>query len=330
MALGAFLDSPELVAPVAFESGRPFVERPDPLGVRAIENLAAVTPHLHQADVTKHAEVLGDRRLRKAQRYNDVADGTLAGCEIVQDVSTTRFGDGVERVRRRGSARHRTMIFLYWNMSSGSIVHITHGHGDHWFGVGTLLERFPDAKAVATPNAVRVMRRNASPEALEGIWKPAFPDQIPDRLVIAEELEGNVIDLEGHELVAVELGHTDTDFTSCLHVPSIGLVVAGDAAYNDVHLYLAESNAQTRREWIAALDTIESLNPRAVVASHKRPENDDNPAIIEQTRQYIRDFDRLAVTTTSAQDLYEKMLELYPNRVNPGWALWSSARAVTR
>ena len=67
---------------------------------------------------------------------------------------------------------------------------------------------------------------------------------------------------------------------------------------------------------------------RSVVASHKRPENDDDPGIIEQTRQYIRDFDRLAATTTSAQDLYKKMLELYPNRVNPGWALWSSARAV--
>jgi len=104
--------------------------------------------------------------------------------------------------------------------------------------------------------------------------------------------------------------------------------VAGDAAYNDVHLYLAESNPQTRREWIAALDKIEALGPRAVVASHKRPENDDNPRIIEQTRQYIRDFDRLAETTTSVRELYDKMLELYPNRVNPGWALCSSARAV--
>jgi glyoxylase-like metal-dependent hydrolase (beta-lactamase superfamily II) len=137
------------------------------------------------------------------------------------------------------------------------------------------------------------------------------------------------VDLPEHaELVAVELGHTDTDNTTCLHVPSIGLVVAGDAAFNDVHLYLAESNAQTRREWIAALDTIESLNPRAVVASHKRPENQDDPRIIEETRQYIRDFDRLAEATSSAQDLYDKMLDLYPNRVNPGWALWSSARAV--
>src|SRR5262245_8317298 len=26
-----------------------------------------------------------------------------------------------------------------------TIIYITHGHGDHWFGVGTLLERFPNA-----------------------------------------------------------------------------------------------------------------------------------------------------------------------------------------
>ncbi len=206
-------------------------------------------------------------------------------------------------------------------------IYITHGHGDHWFGIGTLLERFPNARAVATPNVVKLMRHHASPEGLK-IWKAAFPDQIPNRLVIAEELKGNAIDLEGRELVAVELGHTDTDYTTCLNVPSIGLVVAGDAAYNDVHLYLVQSNVQTRREWISALDKMESLHPRAVVATHKRPENDDNPRIIEQTRQYIRDFDRLAGTTTTAQELYDKMLELYPNRINPGWALWSSARAV--
>jgi len=207
-------------------------------------------------------------------------------------------------------------------------IYITHGHGDHWFGVGTLLERFPNASVVATPNTVKVMRQNASPEALRTAWEPAFPRQIPDNLVIAKELAGQVIHLEGHELLVVELGHTDTDHTTCLHVPSIGLVVAGDAAYNDVHLYLAESDARKRQEWIAALDKIESLKPSAVVATHKRPENEDSPRIIEETRRYIRDFDRLAETTKTAQELYDKMLALYPSRINPGWALWSSARAV--
>ena len=158
-------------------------------------------------------------------------------------------------------------------------IYITHGHADQWFGVGTLLERLPKARAVATRNAVKKMHQQASPDALAR-WEASFPGQIPDRLVIAEELEGDVIDLEGRKLVAVELGHTDTDSTTCLHVPSIGLVFAGDAVYNDVHLYLVESNPQTRGEWIAALDKIESLNPGAVVASHKRPEGDD-PRTIE-------------------------------------------------
>src|SRR6266516_5503205 len=80
-------------------------------------------------------------------------------------------------------------------------IYITHGHGDHWFGIGTLLERFPNARAVATPNVVKLMRQHASPEVLANFWNPLFPGQIPDRLVIVEELKRNVIDLEGHDLV---------------------------------------------------------------------------------------------------------------------------------
>jgi glyoxylase-like metal-dependent hydrolase (beta-lactamase superfamily II) len=190
-----------------------------------------------------------------------------------------------------------------WVAASGknlTTIYITHGHGDHFFGIGALLDRFPKARAVATPDVVKVMHQQASPEVVANFWSVRFPGQIPGRLVIAEALKGNVIDLEGRDLVMVEVGHSDTGHTACLHVPSVGLVVAGDVAYNDVHLYLGESNAQTRREWIAALDTIESLKPGAVIAGHKRPGNDDRPRIIEETRLYMRDFDRLAETTTTA------------------------------
>src|SRR5262249_41816146 len=218
-----------------------------------------------------------------------------------------------------------------WIEASGknlTTIYATHGHGDHCFGVSTVLERFPNARFVARPDVIKIMRQQTSPETWNVRWKARFPGQISDRFIIAEELTGSTIDLEGQELVSIPLGHTDIDNTTCLHIPSIGLVVAGDAAYNGVHLYLAESNLHTRREWIAALDTIESLNPRAVIAGHKRPGNDDSPKIIEETRQYIRDFDRVAETTTTARELYDKMLERYPDRGNPGLALWISAHAA--
>jgi hypothetical protein len=66
-----------------------------------------------------------------------------------------------------------------------------------------------------------------------------------------------------------------------------------------------------------------------VIAGHKQPGNDDSLKIIEETRHYIRDFDRAAGTTTTARELYDKMLELYPDRAaNPGLALWLPARAA--
>lgn len=207
-------------------------------------------------------------------------------------------------------------------------IYATHGHGDHFFGTGTVLERFPRARFVARPDVIKVMRQQASPESLATFWNPRFPGQISTHLAIAEELAGNVINLEGHDLVSVPLGFTDTASTTCLHVPSIGLIVAGDAAYNGDHLHLSESPDQQRRQgWIAALDKMESLKPRAVIAGHKRVGNDDSPRIIGETRQYIRDFERLAMQTTTARELYDQMLKLYPDWINRG-ALWTSVRAV--
>ena len=206
-------------------------------------------------------------------------------------------------------------------------VYITHGHGDHWFGLGAVLDRFPDARAFALPAAIKQMRVGSTPEFFESFWRPRFDGKLPRALAFPEPLEDHTIDLEGHELVVVELGHTDTDQTSCLHVPDVGLVVAGDAAYNDVHLYLAESDPQKRQDWIAALDTIESLDPRSVIAGHQRAGRHDGPEIIEETRQYIRSFDQIAEKASTAEEIYEQVLALYPDRINPD-ALWLSAQGV--
>ena len=226
----------------------------------------------------------------------------------------------------------QSQTLVDWVVASGktlTTIYITHGHGDHFFGLASLLERFPKARAVATPEVVKAMHEHLSPASIENFWRRLFPGEIPDRLLVAEPLEDGGLELEGHRLVAVNAGRTDTAQSSCLHVPSIGLLVGGDAVYNGIHPYLGETDAQSRLEWIATLDRLEALKPKAVIAGHKIPENDDAPRIIGETRQYIADFNRLNAATATARQLYDAMLEIHPDRANPG-SLWGAANIAKK
>lgn len=204
-------------------------------------------------------------------------------------------------------------------------IYITHGHGDHWFGAIPLLQRFPGVTVLATEGTAKLMEAQNDPKFRAEFWDGVFPGQVP-----AGELEVTIVDergfeLDGVALVPVEVGHTDTDATTMLHVPEIGLLVAGDAVYNGVHLYLTESGGVAGiDEWLTALDTAESLKPAIVIAGHKDPRAFDNPSQIHATRRYLTDARRLLQSSESAEAFYDEMLRLHPNRLNPG-ALWGAA-----
>ena len=213
-----------------------------------------------------------------------------------------------------------------WIEKSGkTLTHIyaTHGHGDHWFGTDQLLQRFPSAVAYATEGTIAKMHEQASTGRAQ-MWDVDFPGQIPPSPVVYRPVPREGFELEGERVVPVEVGHTDTDDTTVLHVPSIGLVVAGDVAYNGVHQYLLESAHGGIKSWLQALNTVAALQPSAVVAGHKNKDLGDEPKIIDETRDYLLDAQRLLAGKPSPNEFFDHMIRLYPDRLNTG-PVWYSA-----
>src|ERR1700721_2106521 len=104
-----------------------------------------------------------------------------------------------------------------WIAHSGknlTTIYATHGHGDHFFGVNTIQKKFPKARFVATREGIAVMRKQASAPVVSAYWKLRFPGQIDSTLVVADELKGGVVELEGEQLVGFPPGHPDPERTT--------------------------------------------------------------------------------------------------------------------
>ena len=138
-------------------------------------------------------------------------------------------------------------------------IYITHGHGDHWFAAQLLADRF-GARIVASAGMIRQMEPASPPGRSCGT---RCTTEIPPSPVTAVTVPDNRFALEGHELRIVDVGHGDSEDSSVLHVPDLGLVVAGDVIYNGAHQYVGDAlGPDGLAPWRAAIDNVEALAPR--------------------------------------------------------------------
>jgi glyoxylase-like metal-dependent hydrolase (beta-lactamase superfamily II) len=191
-------------------------------------------------------------------------------------------------------------------------IYITHGHADHWLGLSVLLDRFPQARAVATAGSVKQMRSEYQIKR----YRTLFPGQIADSIALAEPLDADHFELEGRPLQVIETGHTDTVDTTSLYVPDLGLIIAGDVAYNHCHMYVGATTATIRAEWISALDQLAAVNPSAVVTGHKDPTQGNPPTVLDESRAYIEYYGRLREAGLPDDELFMAMVNRYPDWVS--------------
>jgi glyoxylase-like metal-dependent hydrolase (beta-lactamase superfamily II) len=272
-----------------------------------------------------HYEVTTERRQGLTR---DLPDGNDEW-RWVANTSTLVWGDTDAILVDTFTTVEQNARLVEWVRSHGknlTAVYLTHGHGDHAFGIGQLRAAFPNARMLATPGTVAELQLQATPAFRDDFWGKLFPGQIPP-IELPEALEPGSFELEGHAVKVIEAGATDTAGTTSLWIPDLGLVVAGDVAYNGTYPYLAETTPEIRLNWIAGLQRLKELEPTSVVSGHKQPGSGDSPTDIDATIAYLEDVAETEANSKDAFDFYAQMLVKQPARANVG-SLWGTAKLV--
>jgi glyoxylase-like metal-dependent hydrolase (beta-lactamase superfamily II) len=218
-----------------------------------------------------------------------------------------------------------------WVSRSGknpSLVFITHGHGDHFFGAGPTLAAFPDAKLVASAHEVVDEASGQVTEEGLAIWRVWFGGQFDEQAAVPTALPSGEVEIEGHPVHLMSMGVGDGVLGTILHAPEIATVCSGDIVYNNIHMWLWNSTRESRAEWIASIGAVAALEPKTIITGHKDPAAPDDEAqrLMDQSRHYIEDFDRAVARSGSGQEVIDIMMEKYSRYGNP-FTLFAAAHS---
>ncbi len=206
---------------------------------------------------------------------------------------------------------------------------ITHPDSDHYIGAEVLHERFPDTPIYVTAAALEEFKRTSG-EFLEKKKKSA-PSETPDSLPTPEVLPTTIFTIDGETVEVIKDFQGDVLKTtnSFLWIPSLRAVVAGDVVFNGVHPWLADSTIDSRRAWHDSLRLIATLQPRVVIAGHKKNGSvPDSPGALVLMEKYLDDFESARRTASSADELVAIMKHKYPDWAQEKFLVYSAKTAI--
>ena len=194
-------------------------------------------------------------------------------------------------------------------------IFVTHGHGDHFFGAGPLLDAYPDAQLVAcNQQVVDEARASTLPQHM-AFWNSLFAGQFSQSPAVPALTSSQEFDLEGHPLLFHTVGRADAGaLATIVHVPQMQVVCSGDIVYNNIHMWLRDSTPSSREAWLVSLDAVANLKPSTIITGHKDPDAPDDNAsrVLDESRRYIEDFDQTVAKSATPREVIDAMLEKYP------------------
>ena len=201
---------------------------------------------------------------------------------------------------------------------------ISHPDHDHYSGAAVIVERFPGTPVYMTAKALAHFDTTKYQFQRE---KSRRANILADSLVTPQVLPSTHLTVDGEELTVIPdlTGDVMPPTNSVLWIPSLRTVLAGDVAFNGVHLWLGSSSEASRAAWRASIAQVAALHPAVVVAGHKKDvAAPDSPDVLHFMDNYLKDFDEFRKASSNADELRSAMLRKYPDLKVPVLLFYSA------
>ena len=193
-----------------------------------------------------------------------------------------------------------------------SIIYITHEHADHFLGLQVFKDAYPGVRIIASPAVVDRIDK-VYQEKIDK-WKKILGPGATSHVVAIERFDGNVIEFENSRIEVLKHIQGDTDENTMLWIPGQRILLAGDVAFSNMHVYTAETDSKTREKWLNSLRKIRELKPSLVIPGHSNVGAAlDGSTAVDFTENYLLVFEEELNKAKDPDSLINAMKQRFPS-----------------
>ncbi|NOI89875.1 MBL fold metallo-hydrolase [Vibrio splendidus] len=190
-----------------------------------------------------------------------------------------------------------------------SMVYISSGDPDFYFGLEPIVAAFPNVEVVASEAIVTHIKRTK--DAKLEYWGPILEDNAPSKVIVPTVLNDTTLNLEGETIEVREIN----THQAYLWVPSEKTVFGGVSVYSGVHVWMADTaSKEIRSQWSQSLDRMKALEPEVVIPGHYLGEMPTGVSSVQFTMDYVAEVEKALVSTNNptSVDISDYMKKAYP------------------
>ena len=209
------------------------------------------------------------------------------------------------------SNAHRVIAEILETGKLLKTIYITHAHPDHYFGLGTVADAFPEARVTTIPPVARTINKQFFGK-IEHWEKTIGFTNTPRKVVNLESLDDNFIELEGQRIEIIPEIMGDLKYNTVVWIPSIKTLYGSDVLFNQAHPFTCEVTAEERRQWIRDIERLEKMGAEVVIPGHQKPGMPFDNSSYTFTKEYLIATEEELGKTKDVAGFYDIMLKRFP------------------